>query len=114
VTEKHIAVVFCKDRDDFIKFMDGIVFLAEWESKGLIKVFDADDDNNPIINGTKYIHGESKADFINLTVKLFILVDGWEENHRAANLLQYAKYKTRIYGEIVKMPLVLPDPRKVI
>jgi|GEM_PF-6670252 len=111
---KALSVVICKSRDDFIKFIDGIVFLAEYETPGLIKQFDSDEDHNPIINGVKYIHGESIHDFKNKTAMAYIFVKGWDENPRAKSLYDKAKEKTRIYGRMIQMPITLPNAKKII
>lgn len=113
---KHYAALICKNRKDYIKHMDALVFMAERNKmQRIITTFAADPDGNFIINGVKYLHAESVWDLKNKhPIAAFMLVGDWEKNPNNIPVYNFAKRYTRVYGRVIKTPLQMVKPRSLI
>jgi hypothetical protein len=112
---KHYAALICKDRKDYIKHVDALIFMAERnQHKGIIATFAADADSNFIINGVKYIHPEDPIDLNGKYPVAYFFVGDWEKNPRNRKLYNFAKQRTRIYGKMLKTPLQMVNPKKLL
>lgn len=101
---KEVCVI-CGSREEFILFMDNMMFFATKENPSA--TFKEDEEQNPIINGVRYTHGHEPRDLRKKPYDLYLFTGAYQERRDAGDLYNIAYNRTKVYGGIKEMKLPL-------